>query len=99
MRGSAVGRREERPLRRRRRRDADIRGLEGVVTFFGSHHALRAEKLLLAGGQRAVLVPGPREISPNCGVALRFDHQFREKVEEILAAGLVQFEAIHHYPG
>lgn len=68
------------------------------MTFFGSYHALRAEKVLLAAGQRAVLVPGPREISPNCGVALRFDHRFRDEVERVLEVGLVQFEAIHHYP-
>ena len=85
--------------RRQRRGEADIQGLEGVVTFFGSHHALRAEKLLLGAGQRAVLVPGPREISPNCGVALRFDHRLRDQVRGILEEGLVQFEAIHHYPG
>ena len=82
-----------------RRGEADIQGLEGLVTFFGSHHALRAEKLLLGAGHRAVLVPGPREISPNCGTALRFDYGRRGEVEIILTEGLVQFEAIHHYPG
>ena len=82
----------------RRRGKEDIRGLEGVVTFFGSHHALRAEKVLLAAGFRAVLVPGPREISPNCGVALRFDFQAGEQVAAILEEGLVRYEALHHHP-
>jgi len=69
------------------------------VTFFGSHHALRAEKSLLAAGLRAVLVPGPREISPNCGVALRFDYGLKDEVQRMLEQSLVQYEEIHHYPG
>ena len=72
--------------------------LEGVITFFGSHHALRAEKVLAGEGFEAVLVPGPREISPNCGVALRFDYSRRDECSEMLERNSVQIEAMHHYP-
>lgn len=72
--------------------------LEGVITFFGSHHALRAEKLLAGEGFDAVLVPGPREISPNCGVALRFDFSRQEECSQLLKRKSVQIEAIHYYP-
>jgi hypothetical protein len=82
----------------RRRRDEQPEGLEGVVTFFGSHHALRAERVLQEARERAVLVPGPREISPNCGVALRFDYGRREQVRALLEEKLVQYEEIHYYP-
>lgn len=72
-------------------------GLDGLVTFYASHHAMRAEKVLRRAGFVAVLVPGPREISPNCGVALQFDHSQAEKVQELLAQRKVQIEAIWQY--
>lgn len=72
--------------------------LEGVLTFFGSHHALRAESVLKKAGFPVRLIPGPREISPNCGVALRFSYDRREEALTTLKAGSVQYEAVHHYP-
>jgi hypothetical protein len=72
--------------------------LEGIVTFFGSHHALRAESVLKKAGHAVRLVPGPREISPNCGVALRIVHEKKDEIAGLLGKSSVQFEAIHHYP-
>jgi hypothetical protein len=72
--------------------------LDGMVTFYGSYHAMRAESVLRKAGFEVRLVPGPRAISPNCGVALRFDHGKRPDVQAALAEGSVQVEAIHHYP-
>jgi hypothetical protein len=81
------------------RRDAAPKEkLEGIVTFFGSHHALRAESVLRKAGHAVRLVPGPREISPNCGVALRIVHEKRSEIADLLQKGSVQFEAIHLYP-
>ena len=72
--------------------------LDGLLTFFGSYHALRAESVLKKAGHVVRLVPGPRAISPNCGVALRFAHERKEETAVILKQSLVQFEAMHHYP-
>jgi hypothetical protein len=71
--------------------------LDGVVTFYASHHAVRAEKVLTKQGYRVLLVPGPREISPNCGVALQFPYAAVEQVRDLLIRNRVQFEAIHQY--
>ncbi len=68
------------------------------MTFFGSHHALRAESVMKRGGFHVRLIPGPREISPNCGVALRFSYDRREEAVTLLEVNSVQFEAVHHYP-
>ena len=76
----------------------DLSSLEGVVTFFGSHHALRAENVLRKNGYRAVLIPGPREISPNCGVALRFDFTKKDEVMSLFSQSFVHYEEIHRYP-
>jgi Protein of unknown function (DUF3343) len=82
------------------RKDKERAGdaLEGVMTFFGSHHALRAESVMKKAGFPVRLVPGPREISPNCGVALRFSYDRRQEAVSLLEVSSVQFEAVHYYP-
>ena len=76
----------------------DLGDLEGVISFHGSHHAIRSEGLLKRHGFTAVLIPGPRAISPNCGVAVRFDWRLREEVVSLLRENLVHFEDVHYYP-
>ena len=68
------------------------------MTFFNSYHALRAESFLKKNRQEARLIPGPREISPNCGVALRFDYAVRDLVARMLSDASVQVEKVHFYP-
>ncbi len=78
----------------RRRGAGDAAGLDGIVTFFSSHHALHAEEVLKRNGIRAALVPGPREISPNCGVALRFEWSDNKQVERLFAETRIQYERV-----
>lgn len=82
----------------RRTENKNGEALEGVMTFFGSYHALRSESVLKKAGFPVRLVPGPREISPNCGVALRFPWDKRDEAVAEVTRSSVQFEAIHHYP-
>lgn len=72
--------------------------LEGVVTFYNSSQAMRAERLLRAAGVPCLSIPGPREISANCGVALAFDYARLDDVRRILAGVKDSHEAVHHYP-
>lgn len=83
---------------RKKKKKKNLSILAGVVTFFGSHHALRAEKVIKESGRPAALIPGPREISPNCGVALRFNYEDQAGVEELLLEKKVHYEALHYYP-
>ncbi len=71
--------------------------MDGLISFFASHYALRAETVLKRDGFAARLVPGPRDLSPNCGVALRFEYAQRERVTELLAARRVQIDGVHVY--
>ena len=71
--------------------------MDGLISFFGSYHALRADAVLRRRGFSAKLVPGPKELSPNCGVAVRFEYHRREDVLSALAAHKVQIEEIHQY--
>ncbi len=70
---------------------------DGLVTFYSSFHALRAESVLLRAGHAARLIPGPRDISPHCGTALQFRYEQNEAVAALLAIRRVQIEAIHHF--
>lgn len=71
--------------------------LEGVVTFFNSSQAMRAERMLRKAGIACQPIPGPREISPNCGVALAFDYARVDETSSLLNAVRDGCEAIHHY--
>jgi hypothetical protein len=82
----------------RKDNEAPKESLEGVMTFFGSYHALRSESVLKKAGFAVRLVPGPREISPNCGVALRFPWARRDDAVAEVTRNAVQFESVHLYP-
>ena len=68
------------------------------MTFFGSFHALRSESVLKKAGFPVRLIPGPREISPNCGVALRFSWGQCDQAVAEVTRNTIQFEAVHLYP-
>jgi len=71
--------------------------LDGLITFFASHHAIRGEKVLRAGGLETELVPGPKELSPNCGVALRIEYARRDDALAILADKKVEVDEVLEY--
>lgn len=69
----------------------------GIVTFFSSQHAVQAEKVLKRAGLSVELIPGPKDISPNCGVALKCDRRDLARAEALLREGGVRYEAGHLY--
>ena len=71
--------------------------MDGLISFFASHHAIRAETVLKRNGLAAQLIPGPKELSPNCGVALRFHYVQRENALAVLAAQSVRIDGVHFY--
>jgi len=71
--------------------------LDGLISFFASHYAIRAETVLKRGGFTSQLIPGPKDLSPNCGVALRFEYAQREEVLAALATKKVQIDGVHYY--
>jgi hypothetical protein len=56
-----------------------------VVVFQSVHRVMKAEKLLKGKGLAVLLIPAPRSISSDCGLALRYGADIREKVETTLA--------------
>jgi N-acyl-L-homoserine lactone synthetase len=70
-----------------------------IVTFFTVHQALRAEKVLMEAGFKITMIPVPREISSDCGVALAFECEEETRVKEVLDSNTVKTECIHHLEG
>jgi hypothetical protein len=58
---------------------------------------MRAERMLQRAELPARLVPGPREVSPNCGVAVAFVWEQEPEVEQALKDSKIRYEAIHRF--
>jgi hypothetical protein len=72
--------------------------MDGVITFFSSQQVMKAERVLQKNELQVMLIPGPREISSNCGVALCFEFNRAKEVRSILQGENITFEEIHYYP-
>ena len=67
----------------------------GVVLFYSTSAAIRAEKLTLEAGLKVKLIPVPRQLSSDCGISLRFEWDQADVVRSILKAKGVGTQGIH----
>ncbi len=70
----------------------------GIVVFHTTAMALRAEKALQEAGLDVRSIPTPRELSSDCGIAVRFPWEQEGRVREILDAAGVETAGIHRMP-
>ena len=63
-----------------------------VMLFKAVSYALKAEKILKANQVPHKLIPVPKEISPDCGICLRYERQHRSSVETTLLNQVVYEE-------
>jgi len=66
-----------------------------VVLFHSASHAVRAEKVLLQAGLGVKMIPTPRQISSDCGMAVRLDQMDEESVVALLERSNVPINGIH----
>ena len=66
-----------------------------VILFHTNSAVLRAENILLREGLAIKLIPVPRHLSSDCGIALRFDRSAETRVSETLEAAGVSVGSIH----
>lgn len=59
-----------------------------LLTFFTTHDALRAERVLLERGLKPGIVPTPRFLSSECGFALLIEAADSAVADQARAAGL-----------
>lgn len=67
-----------------------------VFLFESTQGAIKAERALLRAGMRVKLIPTPRQLSSDCGTALRCAWSEADKVSEVLREARVSFASMHH---
>ena len=72
--------------------------MDGVITFFSSQQVVKAERVLKDKNIVVEAIPGPREISPKCGVALCFYYKDKDIIIALLDGNKVLFENVRYYP-
>jgi hypothetical protein len=70
----------------------------GVILFYTSSSAMQAEALLARAKLLAKLIPTPRELSSDCGVALRFDWAQHDQVCGLINKARVEVAGIFPFP-
>lgn len=65
-----------------------------VVLFFSTSAAIRAETLARRTGLEVKLVPVPRHLSSDCGVALRFPTAGRGPIKTMLEDNGVEYDRV-----
>lgn len=66
-----------------------------VALFHSVSAALRAEKELVRAQFKVKLIPTPRQLSSDCGVALRFETACRQEIETYMNEARMEPEGIH----
>jgi len=67
----------------------------GVILFYTTSSAMRTEKVLVKAGYSVELIPTPRELSSDCGIALRFDWTQHEQIRSDVDDARIEIAGIH----
>jgi hypothetical protein len=54
--------------------------MEGILIFEGTHHVMAAEKVIKGANIFMKLIPVPRSLTSDCGLAIRIDDDDREQI-------------------
>ncbi len=66
-----------------------------VAIFHSIHRVMKAEKLLKQAGKEVMLIPVPRQLTSDCGLAIRFSQESRAGVEAALAASGLEIQELY----
>jgi hypothetical protein len=69
-----------------------------ILTFDSVHFVMRAEKALNKGGIEVRLIPTPREISSDCGMALEITCEDIERTKELLKTHDCRLTGVYDLP-
>jgi hypothetical protein len=70
-----------------------------VVILFSIHFVLKAEKLFKQHGISHDVIPVPRAISSDCGMAVEFPCADKEQVAELLATACIRVAGLYRREG
>nr|MBC7246058.1 DUF3343 domain-containing protein [Chloroflexota bacterium] len=66
-----------------------------VVLFHSTQGAIKAERVLLRVGFQVKLIPTPRQLSSDCGTALRCAWADVDAVCAVLREAKVEYDSVH----
>jgi hypothetical protein len=66
-----------------------------VAIFHSMHRVMKAEKLLKQAGKKVMLIPVPRQLTSDCGLAIRYSQELRDEVEELLSASGLEIQELY----
>ncbi len=66
-----------------------------VAIFHSIHRVMKAEKILKQAQKNVLLIPVPRQLTSDCGLAIRFEASLRGEIENILAAAGLEIQELH----
>ncbi len=66
-----------------------------LIRFESAHQALKAERVLKTCSLKCRMIPVPRSLSPDCGIALQIARELKEQAEAVLLDRSVQFEGFY----
>ena len=66
-----------------------------ILIFRGTHQVLSAEKRLKGGGVPLRLIPVPRRLTPDCGLAIRIPLGGRDRARELLSGARLLPASVH----
>lgn len=67
-----------------------VRENDLVAIFHSIHRVMQAEKILKQQAVEVLLIPVPRQLSSDCGLALRYSPDSRERFDQVLAGASLQ---------
>jgi hypothetical protein len=70
-----------------------------LAVFNSAHRVMKAESLLKSRGFSILLIPAPRQLMTDCGLALRFSPDIRNEVMQALEAGQLQPAFVNRFIG
>jgi hypothetical protein len=71
---------------------------ERIATFHTTQEGMRAARMLQKQGVTAMLVPVPRWLSADCGIALTFPAADAPQVRAVLADAGIEVSGYHQEP-
>lgn len=76
-----------------------VRENDFIAVFHSIHRVMKAEKILKGADISILLIPAPRQISSDCGLALRYLPEDADQVKNLLTAQGLPPAEIYQYEG
>ncbi len=66
-----------------------------VIVFKSTHHAIAASRFLKDKGYKFDIIPTPRKVTHDCGLAIKFGEEDLEKIKESVKVSNIMIKGIY----